>query len=613
MEIPREHWKETARVVEEALYGTTKQPRLFEPERPAELEQWADRIVRRVEREGKWKPVKRLPSARRSSPEPIGDKADTRAENDKKGVADGVVVSEVGHTHTTGLGPVLVGLHAWNRLGMPELLADLGFSEQQRRTAAALVLNRLDDPVSEHAMPAWIANGSLPDLLGGELRARADDAFYRVGDRLLERRDRIEAHLRRRQAGLFQLNRTLLLYDLTNTHFEGACAANPKAKRGRNKQKRHDCPQVVIGMVFDEFGFELAHRTFQGNMSDSKSLLEMLDQLRAAGGSLDLAAGKRPLVIMDGGVATAANRALLREHGFDYLVNESRPSRSKWRDRFAAGGFKTVSGRDPMQSVEVRAEEVEVQTTGEETLRETLIFCRSAGRRQKEAAIRSRAEDRFLRDLEHLQQRIESGRLKEKEKIDRAVGRVLAKHPRVARYYRVQPARSDLGAPTLRWTRNRDKWAAAEELDGCYVLRTTVKDIRPEEYWNLYMTLCRAENGFRMLKGDLGLRPNYHQLEERVDAHIFITVLAYHLLRFIEYGLSRTGDMRSWPTLRRVLQTHCYTTILLPTADGTLHRLRRPGEPGPEQRRIYEALRVDWRNLPKSTVVVPGKKQPETL
>ena len=230
MEIPREHWKETARAVEEALYRG-EQPQLFASERPAEAEQWADQIVKRVEREGKWKPVKRASRRRKDVAERGVDEGAGGAEPaQEKKVVDGVVASEVGHTHTTGLGPVLVGLHAWNRLGMPELLADLGFSEQRRRTAAALVLNRLDDPVSEHAMPAWIANGSLPDLLGGELRARGDDAFYRVGDALLEHRDRIESHLRRRQAGLFHLNRTLLLYDLTNTHFEGVCAANPKAK-----------------------------------------------------------------------------------------------------------------------------------------------------------------------------------------------------------------------------------------------------------------------------------------------------------------------------------------------------------------------------------------------
>jgi len=323
--------------------------------------------------------------------------------------------------------------------------------------------------------------------------------------------------------------------------------------------------------------------------------------------------------------ARAVEEALYGSKQRRLFASKRRTKAEEWADRIVrrverAGKWKPVK-QTPHGRKEA-AEAVEAETTDREgrtrILRETLIFCRSAGRRQKEAAIRSRAEARFLRDLERLRERIESGRLKEKNKIERAVGRVLAGHPRAARYYRVQPGRSELGAPTLHWTRNRDKWAAAEELDGCYVLRTTSETLHPEQYWNLYMTLCRAENGFRMLKGDLGLRPNYHQLEKRVDAHIFITVLAYHVLRFIEYALSRTGDMRSWPTLRRVLQTHCYTTVVLPTANGVLHRLpangvlhrlRRPGEPGPEQRRIYEALGVDWRSLPKSKsdLVIPRK------
>ncbi|NOY80722.1 MAG: hypothetical protein GXP31_06930 [Kiritimatiellaeota bacterium] len=344
MGIPEEHWKETARAVEEALYNI-RQPKPLEPDSPAEPEQWADRIVKRVEREGNRKLAKRRVRPREDKAERIADKAVDKSEDEKEGVVNGVIASEVGHTHTTGLGPVLVGLHAWNRLGMPELLAGLGFGEQQRRTAAALVLNRLDEPVSEHAMPAWIANGSLPELLGGELRARGDDAFYRVGDRLLEHRDRIESHLRRRQAGLFNLNRTLLLYDLTNTHFEGVCAANPKAKRGRNKQKRHDCPQVVIGMVFDEFGFELAHRTFQGNTSDSKSLLAMLDQLRAAGGSLDprrgqSSVGDRGRRYRHRGQSCPPSRAWIRLPGerlASFALEMARPvRRGRLQDRFRA-------------------------------------------------------------------------------------------------------------------------------------------------------------------------------------------------------------------------------------------------------------------------------------
>jgi hypothetical protein len=119
------------------------------------------------------------------------------------------------------------------------------------------------------------------------------------------------------------------------------------------------------------------------------------------------------------------------------------------------------------------------------------------------------------------------------------------------------------------------------------------------DWWNLYMTLARAENGFRMLKGDLGLRPIRHQTEDRAKSHILISVLAYHLLQYILFTLAKTGDHRSWETLRRILGTHCYTTVVLPTIDGTIHRTRSAGGPDQTQQQIYSALGIDWRNLPK--------------
>ena len=178
-----------------------------------------------------------------------------------------------------------------------------------------------------------------------------------------------------------------------------------------------------------------------------------------------------------------------------------------------------------------------------EKVAERLVFCRSAGRREKELAIRSRAEDRLLDEL--------------------------------------------------------------RKLLGCYVLRTNHDELDGERLWTLYMTLAKAEEGFRMLKSDLGLRPNHHQLEDRVDAHIFITVLAHKLLNAIIHTMSSAGDVRSWPMLKRILQTHCYTTMLLPTTDGTLHRIRRAGAAEAEQQKIYEILGVDYRNLSETKISVP--------
>lgn len=605
LQVPDEHRRGLARLLEDALYSAHQQY-LIPPWAAPDTEKWVDYILKRIEREGKWVPVKR-------GKEPVGAVEDVPAAGkaEPQGVIDGVVSNRVSHTHTTSLGPVLAGLHFWEKLGMSTLLENLGFNEFQRKSAAALVLNRLDDPVSEHAMPEWLSGSSLPDLLGDDLRRKADDIFYRTGDRLLDHRERIEAHLRRRQEKLFNLERTILLYDLTNTHFEGVCEANDKAVRGRNKQKRHDCPQVVIGMVFDEFGFELAHRTFKGNMSDSKSLIEMLESLYAVTAKNDLAAGNAPLVIMDSGVATADNRRLLREHGFKYLVNNTRPGRKKWAEDFRAGDFTEVGSRDGKTPVEVcMRDEVSTEKRPDgsvETIAERLVFCRSAGRREKELAIRSRAEDRLLDELRKLRDRVESGRLKDPAKIQRAIGRKLQKNPRVARYYQVSLAGSDENR-TVTWRRTEATWNGDSDLLGCYVLRTNHDELDGERLWALYMTLAKAEEGFRILKSDLGLRPNHHQLEERVDAHIFITVLAHQLLNAIIHTMSRAGEVRSWPTLKRILQTHCYTTILLPTVHGTLHRIRRAGVAEAEQQKIYEILGVDHRKLPETKISVPMTK-----
>jgi len=505
---------------------------------------------------------------------------------------------------------------------MPELLGQLGFNAAQRNAAAAAVVNRLDEPISENGLPIWVKASSMADLLGDDILRGGEDRFYRISDKLLVHRDALEEHLRRRQALLFNLARTILLYDLTNTHFEGLCQANPKAVRGANKQKRDDCPQIVVGLVFDENGFELVHRTFKGNTSDSRSLLDMIRELRQASTADDaLAAAVKPLVIMDSGVATAANRRLLREGGFSYLVNDSRPGRKKWHEEFAKSGFSPIPGRDSKAAVLVRLLDVETEEDGDNgekrILQERLVLCRSEGRREKELAIRSNAEERLLQAFAALEKRIRERRLKDPAKIQRAVGRVLQKNPRVARYYSVTvenqsgPSATE-NPPRLIWRRHDEDWQSAEELLGCYVLRTDRRDLPAAELWQLYMTLCHAEDGFQALKCDLGLRPNYHQLEDRVDAHVFITVLAYHLLRYIEHTLSLTGDTRNWLTIRRILQTHCYTTILMPTSDGKLYRLRRAGEPEACQQDIYRHFNLTTARLPSSELVI-NQDQPAIL
>jgi transposase len=396
------------------------------------------------------------------------------------------------------------------------------------------------------------------------------------------------------------------LYDLTNTHFEGVCADNPKARYGNNKQKRNDCPQVVVGMVFDQYGFEVCHKVFEGNKADSTSLESMVSELS----KLVDTSEARPLIVMDSGIATEKNLAFLRERNFRYLVNDSRPSRGKYSDLFMEDtAFSPVSDRSENKpQVLVRSlneEHSDACKDGEEnadsTYKEQVLLCKSAQRGKKELAIISKAEERFLGDLKRLQLRIEKGRLKEVEKVERATGRLLQKHPKVGRFYEVA---YDCDKRLLSWNRKDDLRESAEALCGCYVLRTNDETLDKDALWKTYITLTKAEAGFKALKSDLGLRPNYHQKEERVDGHIFICVLAYHLLRHIHFLLEKSGDYRSWDTIKRVLQTHSYSTIVLPTTGGETHRIRKSGQPEESQKSIYHTLNIDWHGLPKQHIIV---------
>lgn len=543
---------------------------------PDSVQQWTEHITRLVRTQNRWAP----PPAAAA---PLSS-------------AEAVLLDHVTHDSTAMLGGVLIALDTWRRLDMERCLEQLDFNPSQRLSAAVNVINRLLDPVSENALADWVPTTALAELLGEAALRSPRDRYYRASDKLLENRRAIETYLRRRQKELLGLERTLVLYDLTNTYFEGEAAANPKARRGKSKEKRDDCPQVVVGMVFDEYGFELAHEIFEGATNDSKTLGTMLDLLEKSAGE-DLPA--RPLVILDGGTATKANRGLLRDRGYSYLVNETRTGRAKWSEEFSEDkSFELIPGRAGKSAVRVRL--LETNAEGHD---EQLLLCKSEGRREKEQAIRSQAEVRYLDKLEALARRVGKGKLKEAAAIERAIGRLLAQHTRVGRFYDVWVE----SEPKLKlvWRSRGEKRQGEDELLGCYVLRSDRGAFEARELWEVYMTLSRAEDGFRCLKSDLGLRPIRHHKEPRCDGHIFISVLAYHLLRNIMYRLEKAGDNRSWETIKRLMQTHAYATMVLPTLEKGTWRIRKAGQPDEMQKEVYRRLEVDWKGLPVTRELIP--------
>jgi len=566
-DIPEDQKRNIARAVEDHLAG---QSDLFDSELSEPAAGWVKRILQVVDRSKFTRPS-------------------------KIEKVDGVLVDRVAVENVVQLGPQLVARAAWRELGFEGILRDAGLNPAQAATAQLLVANRLVEPLSEWALIDWAGRTALPELLDVRVTKTTKDRLYLAGDALFAKRRFIESALRESQTRLFGGRRGVVLYDVTNTHFEGLCGANPKARFGKNKQKRNDCRQIALGMAFDEQGFPLAHEVFEGNIADSKTLVHLLDLLRLGPG--EEGGEEQPLVILDAGFASKTNIALLKERGFGYLVNITRGRRAGFAEEFAAGGFETVPGRDAEAGVEVRSIPDPEYPGG------TLVLCRSAPRREKELAMISKAEQRFLDDVAALRERIAKGRLKDPAKIERAIGRLQKKHPRVARFFTL---RHEPGTHAERGglvaTRDDEKFGQAGELCGNYVLRTD-RSLGAARTWSVYMTLLQAEEGYACLKGSLGLRPNFHQLEERVEAHVFISVLGYHLLCWVRERLRQSGDMRDWKTVRRLLSTHSLATTKLPLEDGRVLHIRKPTVPDAEQALVYRKLGIDWK-----TEVPPQKR-----
>ena len=480
-------------------------------------------------------------------------------------------------------GPVHVGHQMWRALTLDTILAAAGLSARARVLAEVMTLNRLVSPASEHAMPDWIRRTALGDILRTDFAALADDALYRILDRLHPQRAAIEQALTARERTLFNLDDTLYLYDLTSTYFEGQCPYNPQAKRGYSRDHRPDCKQVVVGLVLDRDGFPKAHEVFDGNRQDRTTLDEMLT-------ALEQRTGRRggATVVIDRGMAFADNLAQLRARGQHYLVAGRPAERHEHLDAFEddTGWTEVVrppSPRNPGQQ-KTRVFVKRVERGGD-----VYILCRSDGRHEKDQAIRAKHEQRFLRDLTRLQARVATGRLRAPAKIHEALGRLKERYPRVARYYTLA---YDGATRAVTWTVNAELKTRAEQLDGAYLLRTDRQDLSDEETWRLYILLTRVEAAFRAMKSPLMERPIFHHLEHRVQTHIFLCVLAYHLLVAIEKRFLDRGVHTSWATLREQLSTHQVVTVVLPSTTGPVLRIRKASTPEPIHREIYQTLKI---------------------
>ncbi len=482
-------------------------------------------------------------------------------------------------------GSVYVAHQMWQRLQLDRILRQAGLEERAWLLTEVMTINRLVAPCSEHAMPDWVRRTALADLLRADFSRLNDEALYRNLDRLHPQRTLIEAELAAHERGLFELPESIYLYDLTSTYFEGRSLRNEKAKRGHSRDGRPDCKQVVIGLVLDGDGFPKAHEVFAGNRNDSTTVKDML-------AALEKRVGKKTgaTVTVDRGMAYGKNVEEIRQGGYHYLVAARPEERWDHESEFAeeAGWEEVVRPPSPTNPFQKKTQVWIKQCLAGE---EVHVLCVSEQRKEKDRAIRERQEQCLLADLQGLSRRMSKRKRKplSEAEVHQAIGRLRERYSRVGRYYQIL---YDAERRALSWQEEGEKKRRAQRLDGSYVLKTDRRDMTKEEIWRSYILLTRVESAFRAMKSPLMERPIFHQLVHRVETHIFLCVLAYHLMVSVEKSFLDQGIHTSWASLREQLATHQVVTVVLPTSDGQEIRIRKATAPEPEHKRIYQVLRI---------------------
>ena len=483
-------------------------------------------------------------------------------------------------------GSVHVGHQIWQRLGLDKILEESGMSHRTRLLTEAMTLNRLISPASEHAMPDWIRNTAFGDIVNEEIDNLSDDILYRNMDKLYSRRQHIETKLSEKEANLFNLDNSFYLYDLTSTYFEGKALKNSQAQYGYSRDKRSDCKQVLIGLVLDKDGFAKAHEVFEGNRSDSTTVSDMLSVLEQRVGKK-----KGSTVIVDRGMVSRENLSQIETRGYNYIVACRQSERNQWFDDFIDedGWREIIRKPSPLNPCQKKSKVLIKKVEGKD---QVYLLCFSESRKQRDQDIRKSQEKKLSADLEKLKTRIHSGKLNKEKDIYQNIGRLKEKYPRAMRYYQINFNKQE---KELTYELAIEKKQLAEKLDGAYIMKTNRKDMQADQIWQTYNLLTRVENAFRNMKSPLGERPIFHQLQHRTQTHIFLCVLAYHLLVCIEKMFLSADIHTSWDTVRKSLETHQVVTVVLPTSNGKTFYIRRDTKPEDQHKQVYDILKIPYQ------------------
>lgn len=464
------------------------------------------------------------------------------------------------------------------QLCLPQQLRAWGLSQHETILALGTIIGRAIFPASELSTYQWLTQRSgLGELLNHQFRVNSLHQFYKISDTLLSLKPVMEKYLEQKEQQLHSFRNTLVLYDLTNTYLEGRASANEKAQFGRSKEKRTDCKLLTLGLVINEHGFAKRSEFLPGNISEPGSFRQAIQALHDP----ELI---RPTIVMDAGIATEENLRWLREQHYTYIVcaRQNPPAHALETELVPVN----ESDKYLVKAARIRVEDQEEQW----------LYCESQAKAEKAQQMIETFQSRFERDLRKIADSLTKpkGR-KTCRKVAERIGRLKEKHRRVAHCYKIslQTDPEKKHAIKMTWSRKQEKIEA--KINGSYCLRTNLKNQDVSQLWNLYGMLLKIEDAFRFMKSELGMRPLYHQKAYRMDGHLWITLLAYHLIQNCLYQLKQAGINCRWKTIRNILSSRIRVTLNMRTEDKSMIYHRSTTKPEGQHMQIYAALGLSPR------------------
>jgi len=556
--LPKEQWKDLANCIETNI---TKQRPLFDY--PKEISRLAKKHARKI--------IRQQACA-------IDEGEDISSDYQ---VVD---VNSLDNEDARTVGAEYVVYEMIKELEIDRELRSFGLSRSQLAVALGVIVGRMIVPGSERATHQWLQNFTgLDELMDVDFSNVSLDSVYKASDLLLKNKEALEEHLCRTEGQLFALEEKIILYDLTNTFFEGSGKYNPKARYGgKSKEKRSDCPLVTLGLVLDAQGFPKKSRIFEGNISEPKTLETMIKQL--SGEDINKTPLFKPTIILDAGIATEDNINWLKDKLYHYIV----VSRKKKKAIPSDVTMIAVKKDDKAHTVLVQAGFAKNQETDELEL-----YCHSVDKEKKEEGIKNKFQQRYEAELLKARNALDlKNGTKRYDKVIERIGRLKERYKLVSRGYNVaiEKDRETDKAKNIKWSRKK-----IEKTSGIYCLRTNRKDLNEKQIWDIYTMLTDIEDAFRCMKSELGLRPIYHQKEARCDGHIFITVIAYHLLHSIRFKLRQRGVRFCWTTIRKQLSTQVRVTTTMKRKDSKVVHIRKSSKAEPSHQVIYDALNLSYQ------------------